>query len=76
MPLLKQNLNNYLSHVAEVISHQLSQLSSVSCVCFYKQVINKQRSEALNMANNAANLLMNISKIQLVVYYQCCVLIG
>ena len=59
MPLLKLNVNN-LSHVAEVISRKLSQLSSVSRVCFYKQIINKQRSKALNMANNAANLLMNI----------------
>ena len=61
MPSLKQNLNNYLSHVAEVMNHQLSQLmSSVSCACFYKQIINKQRSEAVNMANNVANLLLNI----------------
>ena len=37
-----------------------SPLSSVSCVCFYKQIINKQPSEALNMANNAANPLLNI----------------
>ena len=56
MPLLKLSVDN-LSHVAEVISRKLSQLSSVCCVCFYKQIINKQRSEALNMANNAANLL-------------------
>ena len=56
MPLLKLSVDN-LSHVAEVISRRLSQLSSVCCNCFYKQIINKQRSEALNMANNAANLL-------------------
>ena len=55
----KLNVNDLL-HVAEVISRKLSQLSSVSCVSFYKQIINKQRSKALNMANNAANLLMNI----------------
>ena len=43
------------------MNHQLSQLmSSVSCACFYKQIINKQRPEALNMANNVANLLLNI----------------
>ena len=59
MPLLKLSVDN-LSHVAEIISRKLSQLSSVSCVSFYKQIINKQRSKALNMANNAANLLMNI----------------
>ena len=34
MPLLKQDVNNYLSHVAKVISHQLSQLSSVQLVVF------------------------------------------
>ena len=59
MPLLKLSVDN-LSHVAEIISRKLSQLSSVSCVSFYKQIINKQRSKALNVANNAANLLMNI----------------